>query len=160
MIALSSYDDKGQLTSYTYPNGTSVEQTLSSISFSGAAIGNMSYSWANTKTTPNENKTGETITGTMSGYGFSIPTSGYDDEDGLVTYNRTDGNLDQSWSLSGVGDWNSITSRVGANPPQTQTHTHGPSHELLSAAGQNVTHDTSRGSKNLVPSPTWGRGSG
>jgi serine/threonine protein kinase HipA of HipAB toxin-antitoxin module len=46
--------------------------------------------------------------------------------------------------------WNSITSRVGANPPQTQSRTHGPSHELLSAAGQNVTHDT-KGNITLLP---------
>ena len=54
----------------------------------------------------------------MSGYGFSTPTTtGYDAEDRLVSYNRTDGNLDQSWSLSEVGDWDSvITEGTVQNP--------------------------------------------
>jgi hypothetical protein len=40
------------------------DNTLASISFSGASIGNLSYGWD-----ANKNKTNEGITGTMSGYG-------------------------------------------------------------------------------------------
>ena len=77
-------------------------------------------------------------------YGFTIPTSGYDNEDRLVTYNRTSG-LSQSWNLSTVGDWNSITTNGTA-----QSRTHGPTHELLNAAGQAVTTDV-KGNITLIP---------
>lgn len=81
----------------------------------------------------------------MSGYGFSIPGSGYDAEDRLVTYNRTDGNLDQSWNLSLVGDWNSVTTEG-----TVQSRTHGATHELLTGAGQNVTTDV-KGNITTIP---------
>ena len=63
----------------SYNNGVSEtraynnDNTLASISFSGAPIGDLSYSWD-----ANKNKTSESITGVMSGNGFSIPTNGYD----------------------------------------------------------------------------------
>jgi len=44
----------------------------------------------------------------MSGYGFCVGTSGFDDEDRLVDWQRTDTNLDQN-------------------------RTHGPTHERLTA---------------------------
>jgi RHS repeat-associated protein len=81
----------------------------------------------------------------MSGYGFSIPSNGYDQEDRLVGYNRNDNNLSQSWNLSLVGDWNSVTTNGTAQP-----RTHGPTHELLTAAGENVTHDA-KGNMTLIP---------
>jgi RHS repeat-associated protein len=132
------YDNSGRQTSSTYNNGVvetrayGTDNTLTSINFggSGTAIGNLTYAWDN-----NHNKTSETITGTMSNYGFTIPTNGYDNEDRLVSFNRTSG-LTQSWNLSAVGDWNSVTTNGTA-----QTRTHGPTHELLSGAGQNVSTD-------------------
>ncbi len=36
----------------------------------------------------------------MSGYGFTVGTTGYDLENRLVNCERNDTNLDQSWSLS------------------------------------------------------------
>jgi hypothetical protein len=51
-------------------------------------------------------------------------------EDRLKTWNRTNGTMNQSWSLSLVGDWNSHTS--GAN---SWTRTHGPTHEFTSFTG-------------------------
>jgi hypothetical protein len=39
----------------------------------------------------------------MSSYGFAVGSSGYDDEDRLVNWQRPDTNLDQSWNLSAVG---------------------------------------------------------
>ncbi len=111
----------------TYNN----DNTLASISFSGAAIGNLTYGWDD-----NKNKTSEAISGTMSGYGFDVGASGYDDEDRLVNWERADSALDQSWDLSLVGDWDSITENSA-----TQNRTHGPTHELLTVASQSVTHD-------------------
>jgi hypothetical protein len=62
-----------------------------------------------------------------------------------VDYSRTDGNLDQSWSLSEVGDWDSVTTE-GA----TENRTHGPAHELLSAGGSSVSTDV-KGNITLIP---------
>lgn len=145
-IDTRTYDNGGRLTGSSYNNGISesrtynADSTLATLSHTGASIGNLTYGWDD-----NKNKTGETITGTMSGYGFTIPTGGYDAEDRLVTYNRTDTNLDQSWNLSLVGDWNSITTEGVA-----QTRTHGPSHELLTGGGGTVNTDV-KGNITLIP---------
>ncbi|GAB5406686.1 MAG: hypothetical protein Aurels2KO_49170 [Aureliella sp.] len=146
VIDTRTYDNGGRMTGSSYNNGVSEsrsynsDNTLASISYSGASIGNLSYSWDD-----NKNKTAETITGTMSNYGFSIPTSGYDSEDRLVTFNRTSG-LNQSWSLSAVGDWNSLTTNG-----TSQARTHGPTHELTAVAGNSVSTDT-KGNIGLIPS--------
>jgi RHS repeat-associated protein len=91
----------------------------------------------------NKSNTSESITGTMSGYGFNSTT--YDDEDRLTGWNRADNALTKSWNLSLVGDWNSVTENS-----TTQSRTHGPTHELLTAAGQNVTTDT-KGNMTVIP---------
>ena len=64
----------------------------------------------------------------------------------MVSFNRTDGNLDQSWSLSEVGDWDSVTTEG-----TTQTRTHGNSHELLTGGGGSVSTDV-KGNITLIPS--------
>ncbi|TWT80045.1 tRNA(Glu)-specific nuclease WapA precursor [Planctomycetes bacterium CA13] len=141
-----TYDDGGRMTGSSYNNGVSesrtynTDNTLAGITFSGAPIGDLTYGWD-----ANKNKTSETITGTMSGYGFTVPSSGYDDEDRLVGWNRSDSNLDQAWNLSLVGDWNSFTENASV-----QSRTHGPTHEILSAAGQAVQHDA-KGNQTLLP---------
>src|SRR5690606_36035254 len=53
--------------------------------------------------------------------------------------------LTQSWSLSLVGDWNSVTTNGIA-----QARTHGPSHELLTGAGQAVSTDV-KGNITVIP---------
>jgi transcription elongation factor len=89
------YDDGGRVTSIDYDNGVNesriynVDNTPAAINFSGASTGNLSYTWDD-----NHNKTSETITGTMSGYGF---TASCDAEDRLTGWDRADANLDQSW---------------------------------------------------------------
>ncbi|WP_197454749.1 RHS repeat domain-containing protein [Stieleria varia] len=145
-IDTRTYDDGGRMLTSVYNNGVSetrtynVDNTLASISYSGAAIGNYTYGWDD-----NKNKTSESITGTMSGYGFSVGTSGYDDEDRLVNWERADTNLDQSWNLSLVGDWNSITENGSS-----QSRTHGPTHEILTVASQAVEHDA-KGNQTEIP---------
>ncbi len=134
------------MTSSVYNNGITAthaynnDNTLASITHTGGSIGNYSYAWDD-----NKNKTSETITGTMSGYGFTVGSSGYDDEDRLVNWERDDTNLDQSWSLSLVGDWSSITENLS-----TQSRTHGAAHELLTAASQSITHDI-KGNMTSIP---------
>jgi RHS repeat-associated protein len=131
------------MTSSSYHNGVSEsrtynnDNTVASISFTGAAIGNLAYTWD-----ANLNKTSETIGGVMSGYGF---TAGYDDEDRLTSWDRADNTLDQAWNLSPVGDWNSITQNS-----TVQNRTHGPVHELLTAAGESLTYDA-KGNMTLIP---------
>ena len=146
VIDTRSYDDGGRMTGSTYDNGVAetrtygTDNTLTAINFggTGTSIGNLAYGWD-----VNKNKTSEAVSGTMSNYGFTIPTSGYDNEDRLVSYNRTSG-LSQSWNLSTVGDWNSVTTNG-----TSQSRTHGPTHELLTAAGQAVTTDVKGNIKNI-----------
>ncbi|WP_197455952.1 RHS repeat protein [Stieleria neptunia] len=141
-----TYDDGGRMLTSTYNNGVAEtraynsDNTLSSISYTGAAIGNLSYGWDD-----NKNKTSESIAGTMSGYGFDVGISGYDDEDRLVNWERDDTNLDQSWNLSLVGDWDAFTENSS-----TQTRVHGDAHEIISAASQSVTHDA-KGNMTVIP---------
>ncbi len=142
-IDTRAYDNAGRMTSSSYNNGVSEsrtynnDNTLASINYTGAAIGNLSYAWD-----ANLNKTSETIGGVMSGYGF---TADYDDEDRLVSYQRTNNTLTQSWNLSPVGDWNSITQNSAV-----QNRTHGPVHELLTAASESLTYDA-KGNMTLIP---------
>ena len=105
-----------------------------------APVGNLSYGWDD-----NKNKTSETITGTMSNYGFNVGSSGYDDEDRLVAWNRADGALSKSWNLTAVGDWDDVTENG-----VLQDRTHGPTHELLTAANEAVTTDT-KGNLTSIP---------
>lgn len=88
----SSSCDNGVSESRTYKD----DNTVASINFTGAAIGNLGYTWD-----ANLNKTAETISGVISGYGF---TAGYDNAGRLISWNRSDSTLDQAWNLSPVGD--------------------------------------------------------
>ncbi len=81
----------------------------------------------------------------MSNYGFTSAGTSYDDEDRLTGFARASGTFTQSWSLTSVGDWNSITTNGTA-----QNRTHGPTHELLTAGGQSVKADP-KGNITLLP---------
>ena len=155
VVDTRTYDDGGRLLTSAYSNGITetraynTNNTLGSIQFGGAPIGDMAYSWDE-----NENKTGETVTGVMSGYGFAIPTGGFDAEDRLVTRNRSDGNHDESWVLTSVGDWASVTLEG-----VTKTRTHDLAHELTTAGGGAVSHDA-KGNMTSVPSQLTSGSSG
>jgi YD repeat-containing protein len=69
----------------------------------------------------------------------------YDFEDRVTGYARASGTFTQSWNLTPVGDWNSITTNGTA-----QTRTHGPTHELLTTGGQNLTTDV-KGNMTIIP---------
>ena len=45
----------------------------------------------------------------MANWGYSTGASGYDLKDRLVAWNRTDGNQNQSWTLTYEGDWHDFT---------------------------------------------------
>ena len=143
-VVVRIYDNGGRLVTDAYNNTVTetrtynLDNTLASIS-DNKSIGDLNYTWD-----ANKNKTAETISGTMSNYGFSIPSGGYDDEDRLTSFNRTVG-LTQSWNLSLVGDWNSVTTNGTA-----QARTLGPSHELLTGAGGAVSTDV-KGNITVIP---------
>jgi RHS repeat-associated protein len=147
-ISTRTYDDGRRLTGETLGNGVtetrtySTDNLLSGISYggTGTSIGNLSYTWD-----ANKNKTSETIGGTMSGYGFTSAGTSYDDEDRLTGYARTNGTFTQSWNLTKVGDWTSVTTNGTA-----QNRTHGPTHELLTAGGQSLETDP-KGNITLLP---------
>ena len=142
------YDDAGRMISSSYGNGVSQmhsynsDNTLSGIAFNGAAIGNLAYTWD-----ANHNKLSESISGAMSSYGF---TASYDAEDRLISYDGAANQLDQSWNLSPVGDWASVTHSRPGLQPVTQTRTYGPAHELLTTDNNAVTHDA-KGNMTLLP---------
>lgn len=59
-----------------------------------------------------------------------------DDENSLTLWERNDGNLDQSWTLDDVGNWNSFTENTS-----TQNRTHGNAHELTAIDSTSLTYD-------------------
>ncbi|MCY3006229.1 MAG: hypothetical protein NTV29_09645 [Planctomycetota bacterium] len=61
-------------------------------------------------------------------------------------------NKNQSWNLTSVGDWTSVTTNGIA-----QNRTHGPTHELLTAGGSSVTTDVKG---NITSLPTTLRPAG
>ena len=79
----------------------------------------------------------------MAPYSWTTGPTGYDDEDRVKNWSRTNGDS-QSWNLSPVHDW-TTTSINGA----VQTRTHSPAHEILTMSGTGITpspatlqHDT------------------
>jgi hypothetical protein len=148
----TNYDVAGQVSAYTYPDGKVVGRAyddrgqLATLVYDGTTIDTRAYDDGGRMTSSSyDNGVSEAITGTMSGYGFDVGGSGYDNDDRFVNWQRSDSNLNQAWNLSVVGDWTSITENSS-----TQNRTHGPTHELVSVASQNVTHDA-KGNKTLIP---------
>ena len=145
-ISTRSYDDGRRLTSEVLGNGITESRTyrndnlLATITSSNSSLGDLTYAWD-----ANKNKTGEAIAGTMSGYGFASSGTTYDFEDRLTGYARSNSSLTQSWSLTSVGDWSSITTNGTA-----QSRTYGPTHELLTAGDSSVTTDV-KGNMTVLP---------
>ncbi|MBX3418883.1 MAG: RHS repeat protein [Pirellulaceae bacterium] len=156
-----TYDDGGRLATSVYLNGAETtwnyrqsgankDNLLASIVTTNSGsfkIGTYSYTWD-----ANKNKTAETITGSaINGRGFSTGSTGYDAEDRLTAWNRSDSNQNQAWNLSLVGDWNTFN-QTGSSP-LTQTRTHGPAHEFTSFTGTNsgtLTYDA-KGNQTVRP---------
>ena len=63
----------------------------------------------------------ETISEAIRGYSFTAAGTTYDFEDRLTAHARTSSTFSQSWSLTSVGDWSSVTTNGTA-----QSRTHGP----------------------------------
>ncbi|MDZ7617293.1 MAG: RHS repeat-associated core domain-containing protein [Patescibacteria group bacterium] len=82
----------------------------------------------------NKNKLTEGISAPMANVGFN--STAYDPADRLTAWNRTDGNLDQAWNLSLVGNWATFTE----NQVQ-QTRTHTAVHEIAAIDANPIAHD-------------------
>jgi len=132
-----TYDDGGRLTQQTFGNGIVedfayvADDNLPSTRETG--VGDFSFTWDD-----NKNKTSESVTGAMSGYGWSTGMSGFDDSDRLVARNQGSGGtqLNESWDLSLVGDMDSTTTNG-----TTTNRTHGSAHELTAIASTSIASD-------------------
>ncbi|MDZ7619829.1 MAG: RHS repeat-associated core domain-containing protein [Patescibacteria group bacterium] len=82
----------------------------------------------------NKNKLTEGISTPMANFGFN--STAYDPADRLTAWNRTDGNLDQAWNLSLVGNWATFTQ----NQVQ-QTRSHTAVHEIAAIDASPIAHD-------------------
>ena len=82
----------------------------------------------------NKNKLTEGISAPMANFGFN--STAYDQADRLTAWNRTDGNLDQAWDLSLVGNWATFTQ----NQVQ-QTRSHTAVHEIATIDASPIAHD-------------------
>jgi RHS repeat-associated protein len=141
-VDIRTYDNAGRIATSTYGNGVVTTHThradglVTSIATTNSGsqkVGTYAYGWDE-----NRNKTSETISGagSMSNYGFSVGASGYDDEDRLLNWDRADGNLDQSWTRSDIGNWNQKTE----NSINT-TYTHNDAHELTAIDSTSISYD-------------------
>ena len=136
LVTSFQYDDGGRETSRTYGNNlvtttTYVPNENLVQKIANPTVGDYSYTYD-----ANKNRLSESITGVMSGYGYDVGPSGYDDEGRLVNWERDDGQLDQAWNLSAVGDWDSYTENAAV-----QTRTHNAVHELIGIDSQSLTYD-------------------
>ena len=136
------YDDSSRLRTCTYGNEVVTtfdyrnDDRVSRIATTNAGsekVGIYDYLYD-----ANKNKTAETITGggVMNNFGFDTGATGYDAENRLVNWNRTDGNQDQSWDLSLVGDWDQFS-----NEGDSTTYEHNAAHELTMVNGQPLGFD-------------------
>jgi RHS repeat-associated protein len=140
LLETRAYDNGGRWTSQTYGNGVVTTRTYRNDNLttlidvrdgSNAQLDSFAYTYD-----ANQNKTAETRTGVMAPWGWSTGTSGYDAEDRLRAWNRTDGQLTQGWNLTLEGDWQQFTQN---GTPQNRTH--GLAHELTAVGGTGLTHD-------------------
>ncbi len=135
-VASFGYDAGGRETTRTFGNGlvtttsyVADDNLLASLATPN--VGTYSYSYD-----INKNRTAETINGVMSGYGYATGPAGYDNEDRLVNWDRSDGQLDQDWTLSAVGDWDRYTENA-----TVENRTHNAVHELTGIDGTGLTYD-------------------
>jgi len=141
-VATFTYDAGGRETQRNLGNGLTTTRSY----FADNQIQSIATPTVETLTytyDANKNPTSETRSGVMAPYSWTTGPTGYDDEDRLTNWQRTNGDS-QSWNLSPVHDWNSTTIN-GA----VQTRTHGPTHEILTMSGAQVSpspatlqHDT------------------
>ena len=132
-----TYDVGRRLTGQTFGNGIVEAMSYRNDNLPNTRntpVGNYTFGWD-----ANKNKTSEAITGTLSGYGWSTGTTGFDDQNRLTARNQGSGatQLNEAFTLTPVADMSSTTTNGVA-----QARTHGPAHEMLSIGGTAVVEDT------------------
>ena len=130
-VATFAYDTGGRETQRNLGNGLTTTRSY----FSDNQIQSIATPTVETLTytyDPNKHPTSETRSGVMAPYSWTTGPIGYDDEDRLKNWSRTNGDS-QSWNLSPVHDWNTFT-----NNGAVQTRTHGPAHEILTMSGAGI----------------------
>ncbi len=136
-------DTPGTQTTWTYGRQDDLPTAISS-DIAGASF---SYTYD-----ANKNKLTEGISAPMADYGFS--STSYDSADRLTAWNRTDGNLDQAWNLSLVGDWATFTE----NQVQ-ELRTHTAVHEIATIDATSIVHDATgnltRNASDTLDRYTW-----
>ncbi len=137
MVATFGYDNGSRRTSRTLGDTPGTQTTwlygrqdnlLTAIN-SGIPGASFTYTYD-----ANKNKLTEGISSPMANFGFN--STAYDPADRLTAWNRTDGNLDQAWNLSLVGNWATFTE----NQVQ-QTRTHTAVHEIATIDSNPIAHD-------------------
>ena len=123
-IATRSYDDGGRMIEQALANGITEAYTyhddnlLESISVPGIETRTYAYD-------ANKNVTSETVTGALSGRGWSVPSGGRNAEDRLTAWNRADTNDARTWTLSSIGNW-TASSINGSSTSRTYGDVHQP----------------------------------
>ena len=140
VAATRVYDASGRLIEVTYGNGVMASHTYRQDNLAhGIEIRDGSNGLIDLFTftyDQNQNKTGESRSGVMANWGFSTGASGYDRNDRLIAWNRSDAARDQSWTLTYEGDWDYFT-----DAGTTQDRVHGPAHELTAIDATTLTYD-------------------
>ena len=138
-LSTSTYRN-GFVTTYNYRNSSGDKDNLiSSIVTTNSGtqkIGTYTYTYD-----ANKNKTKETITLSAINNKSSDTTAGtdpdgYDDDDRLTYWKRSDNNLTHEWTLTDVGDWSALKTN-GTSVSRTHSNTH----EVTAIGATSLTHD-------------------
>ena len=138
-LSTSTYRN-GVVTTYNYRNSSGDKDNLiSSIVTTNSGtqkIGTYTYTYDT-----NKNKTKETITlSAINNKSFDTTAGtdpdGYDDDDRLTYWKRSDNNLTHEWTLTDVGDWSALKTNG-----TSVSRTHSNAHEVTAVGATSLTHD-------------------
>ena len=136
-ISTFEYDAGRRETSRTYGNGITTTRSYRAdnlvMSINAPNVESLAYTYDAAK-----NPTSEIRDGVMAPYSWSTGAdgNGFDAQNRLTHWTRSNGDA-QSWSLSPVNDWQSVTTNG-----VTQQRTHGPTHEIQSIDATPLQHDS------------------
>ena len=145
-VDIRTYDNAGRIATSTYGNGVVTTHThradglVSSIATTNSGtekVGTYTYGWD-----ANKNKTSETISGAgfMSNFGFSAST--YDDENRITGWTRSDGLMQDWWTLNKVGVIKNYDRQTASGSGGIQqARTINDVHEITAINNTPVSHD-------------------
>jgi RHS repeat-associated protein len=145
-VDIRTYDNAGRIATSTYGNGVVTTHThradglISSIATANSGtqkVGTYAYGWDQ-----NKNKTSETISGVgfMSNFGFNAST--YDDEDRITGWTRSDGLMQDWWTLNKVGVIKNYDRQTASGSGDIQqARTINEVHEITAINNTPVSHD-------------------